>query len=407
MLKKGKEMFKLRHFFFLPSFYLLVTFTIAYILYLSDIIEWDKPPAELHFWCMVTILSAALSVSIYSGVTKNIINSPVFQDKLIASSMPVNLKRPLLLILLLIGILGIGKYILDYSKFLGAFGIFYSFFVQDTGQLRTLAENVESVGTQLSYFTWFAAFIITAEIAAKKMNNKWWSVVIFIILINSIFLDRTRPVWLSFTCALIYFIITYYKYSRKAILTFMSSIAVFFISIFILIGALLGKGADDLNYTKFNLPPSIQPIFLYLTSSFAYLGRLLYLDASCDYSPVRITYPIQKILARANLTEQPPNQVLEFFILPILTNVGTFLEPFFQDGGRVFLFLGIILHTFIFDKVVLHLLSNISQMAVIVIATLCFIDFIGFFVPKISSTATWFILLFAYLVSRLKPVTIG
>ena len=167
-----------------------------------------------------------------------------------------------------------------------------------------------------------------------------------------------------------------------------------------------------MNYTKFNLPPSIQPLFLYLTSSFAYLGRLIYVDAPCNYSPARVTYPIQKVLLKFKLVDQPPNQILDFFTVPLLTNVGTFLEPFFQDGGRLFLVLGIILHTFIFDRVVLYLMKNISQMAVIAISTICFINFIAFFVPKITSTATWFILLFAYLLSKYhsmqpkKPISI-
>lgn len=405
-------MFKHRHLFFLPSFYLLITFSLAYFIYLLDVIKWERPPLELHYWCIITILTAFFSVAVHSHRCSVIINERSFKAKIKAPFIVGKVSFLIVLIGLAIGVLGIIKYILDYANFLGAFGIFYSFFTEDTGQLRSLAENVDSVGTQLSYFSWLAAFIITAEVAVKNIGKKWIFAIVGVVMLNSLFLDRTRPVWLIFTCALIYFLITYDSYSKKKIIYFISGICTFFISIFILIGSLLGKGADDVNYTKFNLPPSIQPLFLYLTSSFAYLGRLIYVDAPCNYSPARVTYPIQKVLLKFKLVDQPPNQILDFFTVPLLTNVGTFLEPFFQDGGRLFLVLGIILHTFIFDRVVLYLMKNISQMAVIAISTICFINFIAFFVPKITSTATWFILLFAYLLSKYhsmqpkKPISI-
>ena len=172
---------------------------------------------------------------------------------------------------------------------------------------------------------------------------------------------------------------------------------IFFISLFIAIGSLLGKGADDENYLTIGLPKWTQTIFLYLTSSFAYLGRLFAMDMPCDYYPARITYPLQKVLAKMQFADQPPNQILEFFSLPILTNVGSFLEPFFQDGGRVYLILGILIHTLLFDFLVLQLLRRPSVFSIITISTLCFTNFIAFFVPKITSTATWFIVLFAFL----------
>jgi hypothetical protein len=83
--------------------------------------------------------------------------------------------------------------------------------------------------------------------------------------------------------------------------------------------------------------------------------------------------------------------VLEFFSVPILTNVGTFLEPFYQDGGRLFLIFGILIHTLLFDRIALFLMKRISIFSVISIATLCFINFIAFFVPKVTSASSWFI----------------
>lgn len=389
--------YKYRHLFFLPSFYLLITFTGCYLLYLSGVINWEKAPAELHFWCSITILSALLSTLVYSRQYNRIINDPVFLNGLQQPFLTGHFQWLILLGISGLGMLGIVKYVIDYANFLGAVGIFFSIFTNDTGQLRTLADNVESAGTQVSYFTWMSAFIITAAVANGNLRHSWlWSVVIFVLL-NSIFLDRTRPVWIIFTCALCYFIIRYHLYTRKKIISVVAGITAFFLTIFIAIGSLLGKGSDDENYLTVDLPQWLQPIFLYLTSSFAYLGRLLYNDAPVDYHPARITYPVQKVLAKFHLAEQPPNQILEFFSVPLLTNVGTFLEPFFQDGGRPFILMAILLHTFVFDQIVLFLMKRVSVMAVIAIATICFINFIGFFVPKVSSTATWFILLCCWL----------
>jgi hypothetical protein len=168
-----------------------------------------------------------------------------------------------------------------------------------------------------------------------------------------------------------------------------------------LIGSLLGKGSSDESYTKFNLPKEVQPFFLYLTSSFAYLGRLFYYDAPNDYLPVRIAYPATKLMSKFNLAENPPNPILEFFTVPLLTNVGTFLEPFYQDGGRLFLFIGIVVHTFLFDKMAIYFMKRISPASIIAISTFCFINFIAFFVPKVTSPAVWLILFFCFVVTKL------
>lgn len=390
-------MFRFRHLFFLPSFYLFATFSVAYFFYVIDVINWEKPPVELHIWSIITILFSLISLLNHHLLFRNEINSAGFKQSIQSNSL-INGKAYILLFAIsFLGILGIVKYVLDYAKFAGAFGILMSVFIEDTGQLRTMADNVESLGTQVSYFSWIASFIIVYHIANNRLS-KWWFLGLFIILIlNALFLDRTRPVWIIFTCSLSYFMATYYKYSRRTIILVITSIALFFISIFIAIGFLLGKGADDEYFLNYGLPRWTQSVFSYLTSSFAYLGRLISYELPVAYEPVRIAYPIEKILAKFSLVNQPPSQILEFFTVPILTNVGTFLEPFFQDGGRIFMALAIIIHTFLFDLVALRLMKNINVFGVICVATLCFINFIAFFVPRINSTATWFIFLLSYL----------
>ena len=381
----------------------MLTFSSAYILYLTNIINWETPPLELHYWCVVTIILSAISVVIHSGKFNKIINTETFQQKTKTSFLTGPVAWFVLISFGAIGIAGIFKYLIDYSNYLGEFGILYSFFVEDTGQLRSMADNVESVGTQLSYFSWIAAFIISAELGKGKLSKIWLAMVFMIVLLNSLFLDRTRPVWLLFICTLIYFITTYELYSRKKIIYIISGAIGFIVGFFLLIGSLLGKDVNIERYSKSGLPDSIQLLLVYVTSSFAYMGRLFYMGLPCDYYPARVTYPLQKLLAKFHFIEQPPNQVLEFLSVPFFTNVGSFLEPYFQDGGRFFLLIGILLHSFVFDKIVLYLLKRMHALSAILIAAVCYINFIAFFVPKIASTATWFIMISVLLIGRFVP----
>jgi oligosaccharide repeat unit polymerase len=380
----------------MPSFYLFLTFSLAYTLYLTNVIAWETPPIELHFWCIITSLSAFMSMKINGKKFQHAINEIQLQQEIKKPFLTSNINKILFLSFTVIGILGILKYIMDYSSLLGAFSILTAFFVEDTGKLRTFAENVESIGTQLSYFSWFSAFIITVECANKHISRKWLYAVSGIILLNCLFLDRTRPVWLIFVCMLIYFFITYETHARQKIVRIISSVGLFFIGFFILIGSLLGKDGGVVSYTQYDLPAPIQLVLVYFTSSFAYLGRIFQLDYPIDFYPMRVTYPLQKVFAKLSMVEQPPPQVLEFMSVPHLTNVGTFLEPFLRDGGWVFILAGILLHSFVFDKIAMGVLKRITSMGVIIIATLCFINFMAFFVPKIVSTATWFTLILAF-----------
>ena len=388
----------------MPSFYLLSTFTVTYLLYLSGIIRWEEAPGELHFWCAVTIMISAISFLTFQKKINKIINDPDRLQEVKQPYLSNGFRWMLLGTLLLLGTVGILKYIFDYAQFVGAFGILLSIFTEDTGQLRTLADNVESWGTQLSYFSWLAAFVIAMDMGSKKLRYRWVALILFIVLLNALFLDRTRPVWIIFTGVLCFFMTRYQHFTRKNIITILTSVITFFLSLFVAIGSLLGKGADDENYLTVDLPKWTQSIFLYLTSSFAYLGRLMYMDMPSNFYPARVTYPVQKLLAKIQLVEQPPSQILEFFSLPLLTNVGTFLEPFYQDGGRLFLFLGIFIHTIAFDYWASALLKRSNVFSVITVSTLCFTNFIAFFVPKITSTATWFIVLFAFLLWKADAV---
>jgi hypothetical protein len=293
---------------------------------------------------------------------------------------------------------------LDYSSFLGGKGLFFLLLFNDSGQVRSLAENVSSAGTQISYLTWIAAFLIAVDIGIDVKKKWWWIVIFSIVLINLVFVDRTRPIWIIFTSVICYFSVAYYKIKKKQIAKTIIILAAVAIGLFIVIGLWLGKVSEQ-GYTEAELPPAVQPLFLYSTSAFAYLGKEISFDKPKDYNPVRITYPLQKVLASFKLSEEPPSQILDFYSVPVMANVGTFLLPFYKDGGFLYCLAAIVIHTFVFNILALFFLRNATRLSIIALATLCFTDFIAFFVDKFASFPTLIFLfggLFSYLLQALK-----
>ena len=165
-------MYNNRQLFFMPWFYLPVTFTLGYSLYAFRLINWESSPLELHFWACLTILTALLSLLLHFPRYRNIINLGSFSEKMKQLFLPGWKFYSIVAITGAIGIIGIIKYILDYSKLFGALDLLLMVFVEDTGKLRTLSNNVESVGVQLSYFSWIAAFLISINLSAKKIRKK-------------------------------------------------------------------------------------------------------------------------------------------------------------------------------------------------------------------------------------------
>lgn len=396
--------FHRRHLLLMPSFYLLCTFTVSYLLYLTGLIKYDRPPLELHLLIALTIIFSVLATYFQAPYFSDFINSKKsfkFIQKKYSRSTEYNF---FLLLLIAVGTLGILKYTIDYSNYLGGKGFFFILLFNDSGQVRSLAENVSSSGIQVSYLTWIAAFLISIDIGLQSKKKWWWLIVVLIVLINLVFVDRTRPVWILFTSIICYFSVSYYRIKKKQIAKTMIGLGVFAVSLFVVIGVWLGKVADE-SYTEAELPQSVQPLFLYSTSAFAYLGKEIKLEAPKDYKPVRVTYPLQKVLSAVRLVEEPPSQILDFYSIPVMTNVGSFLLPFYKDGGFVYCIIGIVIHTFLFNLLALFFLQNATRLSLIALATLCFTDFIAFFVDKIASLPTWiFILagLFSYLLEALK-----
>ena len=389
-----KKTFYFRHLLLMPSFYLLSTMSISYLLYLSGLISYLPAPTELHVVVVITLACAFISTLFFSTVFNQVLNSGEPLRFIKKNSAHPSVYRIAFWLAMGIGTAGIYKYTTDYSSYLGGKGLFFILFFENSGKIRSLAENVSSFGTQLSYLTWIVAFLTAIDIGVGAKKKRWVWLILFVVLINLVYVDRTRPVSIIFTSVLCYFIVAITRIRRQSITRAIFGLGIASLALFVIIGLWLGKISQD-EYTQAGLPPALQPVVLYATSSYAYLGKEMEMDSPKDYKPVRLTYPLQKILAGLKLVPQPPSQVLDFYYVPVPTNVGTFLEPFYADGGIPFCILGILLHTFLFDIVALLFLKNATRSSVMGLATLCFTDFIAFFVVKITVLFTWIILIAA------------
>jgi hypothetical protein len=162
-----------------------------------------------------------------------------------------------------------------------------------------------------------------------------------------------------------------------------------FVGIFLGIAAWVGKVVSEGQFGESPLPPFAQNIYVYGTSGFAYFNRLLETQDAVTYVPERVLYPAFKVLAGLGLSAPPPSQINEFFYMPFPTNIGTFLEPFYRDGGRLFLILGIILQSFGLDLAGYAFLRSGRPTARFAWANVCFVAFIGFVTPKLTNFPVW------------------
>jgi oligosaccharide repeat unit polymerase len=362
---------------FTPSFYGFCTWLVVYLFYVSDLLPWDPVAIEVHFILIIQItlfLAATIIFSRFFAVAKQ--NDRLLQSIRIPSVWWV-------VCLHIIGFAGIAKFALDFSPNLP--DGFVGSLLRDSSQIRALGAEMTSVGTQLSYFGWLA---IGISVCFKKIN--WWliSISLLQILSNFIFIDRTRPVWILFTLFLCL------VWTRKdlygwRVFRYLALLGGFFILLFVAVALWSGKTGDGIFDNNIN--PLMGSLYLYLTAGFSYFGHMLQVELPPDYFvPERIFAPVLTILSAFGLSSPPPNQILDFYEMPYPSNVGTALEPFYRDGGFVFLTVGMLIYSFGFNIFGLWLLKSRNAVAVYAWATLCFCNFIGFFTPKIGNFPVWF-----------------
>lgn len=390
--------------FFMPSFYGGLSWGIWLVLYLSKLIKWDEYSnlALIIFLLveMAYITSLVVLFPYYKNWFENILGKHNGETIFVERS---NYNGKVMMTLLyVLGFLGVFKYVLDFSVgFGGIIGFFVALF-NNSHLIRWAAESIHSIGTQISYFGWMAISLTIFEYSRKKVSILWVLLALLMLLANLLFIDRTRPIWILFTSLLMLFPaakkIKLKKILKVGALSFLISVL-----IFLGVAQWTGKIVEEGVYGSSVLPGPAQNIYFYGTSGFAYFNKLLELNDDILYMPERILYPVYKLFSVIQLTKDPPSQINDFYEVPFPTNVGTFLEPFYRDGGILFTFGGIMIYSFGLDLAGYIFLKTRKSLAIYAWANICFVSFIGFFTPKISSTPVWlfcFIGLFCFYFQR-------
>jgi len=282
-----------------------------------------------------------------------------------------------------IGLAGLGLYILDFSANFGGVYQFFYIFLANPLEIRAAAADSTSFGFQISYFSWLSVFYCVLLLATGYGRSVGWK--IFLVLLglfefalNLLFIDRTRPTILFVICALGFVACRFGQFRHPLR---------FFLAVFL--GPLVIFFAQALYTGKYDAGDGLVHNFMvYILGGFGYFSSLLS-DVIPDYSFARTFYPVTKVFEALGLTREVPPQILEFRDVPFLTNVGTFLEPLASDGGLMFVLIGVPILAVTLDLFALLALRVRSIPGLFIWANLILVTLLSFFVPKYNATHTY------------------
>lgn len=383
----------------IPSFYGSISFGACLVLYLCRFIPYNKVSSTTliilvgyEFACIFSTFFVATILQKY-WFKKNASGNHT-------DNYPFSEKKDLYLTLLfhILGISGMAIYIADRSSALGGVIPFFYVLMESSYEIRWLADESNSLGTQISYFGWIGiGSSIYYIMCAKKSIKLLASLSILQLLLNLLYIDRTRPLWIIFT-SLLTIISFQKKISVRKIFISTSLFGFLSIFLFICIGVWIGKvsaDSDAINRYDSFLPTQLEDAYFYITSGCAYFNELIEHTDEIDFTLTRTFYPLLKFGSMIGVSQPPPAQVLDYYNTPYPTNVGTFLEPFFRDGGMLYVVISIFIYTIMLDLVAVFFLNKRTALSIFAWSNLCFCSFISFFVPKLSSFPCWLFVILA------------
>jgi hypothetical protein len=195
---------------------------------------------------------------------------------------------------------------------------------------------------------------------------------------NLFFIDRTRPLWIILP---IIFTLSFAKpFWQFAIGRVASGVMVFGLGLFFLFMTLTGK------YSSYG---QLDSLFVYATGGYGYLDALVSSGDPQNVTFVRTFYWAAKVIELGGVDLDIPNQVLDFRYVPFPTNVGTFIEPIFSDGGLNFVFLFIPILILALDRLALYMFHRSDYLSLLVWGNIVFTLLISFFVPKFNQLPIW------------------
>jgi oligosaccharide repeat unit polymerase len=384
----------------MPSFQGFITFTLGFILYLFHFFNYNDLAIEtllVFILCIIIfILSTIINLHLYEKVTtENNIAKLSYQYKGYAHLF-------IIAFLYIIGWFGVVLYMKEYVDYLGGIEVYLLFLFEDPLVIRGVADKITPFGIQLTYLAWIASAVTILEIKIKGKSRFYYLPILFTILLNLLFVDRTRPTWMIYTFILPLFLYNFNRISLKKIFGRILIGFLIIIGIFIAFKIFTGKESVEGAFGKSILPYELQDLYFYITSGYAYFNELVTHNIEVNYVPENSFYPFYKLLTYFNHAKEPPSQVLNFLNVGIgITNVGTMLQPYYQDGGFIYLIVGFFIQSFVLDYIGYLFLKNGNSFSIYGWSNLCFVNFIGFFTPKIVSFPIWLILIICAILKRI------
>jgi len=300
-------------------------------------------------------------------------------------------KTSILLLLHTIGLVGLVKYYIDISRALGGFWWFMFALMNEASQIREESglSQSQSSGTQIGYAGWIAIALTTYWISGKKIS-KWWLVPAALQFAGNLaYLDRMKPIMILVISLLMLLPLSINRISFKKIATWMTAAMALTILTFWGVAEWLGKTYYKFTSESGALPGITFDLYTYGASGFAYFNKMLEVNEEISYLPLRVFYPLLKFTAKYDLTLEPPSQRLDFHYIPFSTNVGTFLESFYRDGGLAFVILGILFFSFGLNALGLYFLRANTPLADYAWANVCLSLILAFITNKMASFPLW------------------
>lgn len=388
---------------YFPSFYLAFFFTASFILFEVRLFPFPSTHPLLYFFLLFINLCAFLSCLVnwkgIRGQDANFLNFVVN-----CKHKTPKLTGPF--ILFLIGISGIFLHISMLLREFGGVSGFILVLATSAHEVRVFNGDLGfSLGIQIGYFSWVAMSAVSFQFFFRSGTAGANAILILmalgILIVNLVFIDRTRPIWLVWNFVHAGLLMLLFGGRTRTVQVVSIGFPIFVITVFVMVGLWIGK-VEIGRASATGLPQWFESIYTYLTGGIAYLNYLLsgFYDVGINFG--RVIYPVAMFLNKLGLTASPESQILPHHdVGGFETNAATFVEPFLSDGGVLFVVIGILIHTFIFDWLALACYRKLSTVSLLFASTLVFTNLIAFFVPKIVGVPFFMFAAFFFLESLL------
>jgi hypothetical protein len=374
----------------MPSFYGALSWGFWISIYFARTIDWyPDDPISILLFCGVELAFIASIIAFmrpYREWLESHLRVQAIQEA--ARAAQRRSYKSLIVVLHAVGFYGTYQYARDFGARIGGLSGFWDQTMNEAWRTRMEADYTQSAGTQLGYMGWIAVGITVYEVVRGRLSRWWLVPAIAQFAGNLLWVGRMRPFTILFVSGLMAAVALQAPQIMKAVkwgIVIVFSMFVLFWAVAIWVGK-LGP------WTGFNLPDfqnALQSVGVYGTGGFAYFNQMVIHGVHREFLPENTLYPFFKVLSTLKLTAPPPLQIKPFLAMPLATNVSTFMDPFFRDGGFPLVFIGILIQSFGLDALGLHLLRRRNPLSYFGWTALCFTSFMTFFTFKICEVPTW------------------